>query len=109
VERREPAGVALLPIDTRLKALSLADLRERPEMWKRIELPVLEPAQLAEALAEVKRTTQVSLDGARQLGFWNDEHPQDNPPRAADGTVEVPAWRHALINYPHPLLKRGWW
>jgi hypothetical protein len=21
--------------------------------------------------------------------------------------VEVPAWRHALINYPHPLLKRG--
>ena len=30
-----------------------------------------------------------------------------NPPRAADGTVEVPAWRHALINYPHPLLKKG--
>jgi hypothetical protein len=21
--------------------------------------------------------------------------------------VEVPAWRHALINYPHPLLKQG--
>jgi hypothetical protein len=19
----------------------------------------------------------------------------------------VPAWRHAVINYPHPLLKRG--
>ena len=34
-------------------------------------------------------------------------HPQDNPPQAPDGTVEVPAWRHALINYPHPLLKRG--
>jgi hypothetical protein len=23
------------------------------------------------------------------------------------GLVEVPAWRHAAINYPHPLLKRG--
>ena len=23
------------------------------------------------------------------------------------GRVEVPAWRHALINYPHPLLKQG--
>ncbi|HSW22489.1 MAG TPA: dynamin family protein, partial [Burkholderiaceae bacterium] len=102
-----PPGVSLLPIDTRLKAVSLADLRERPEQWRRIELPVLEPAQLAEALAEVKRTIQVSLDEARQLGFWNDENPQDNPPQAPDGTVEVPAWRHALINYPHPLLKRG--
>jgi hypothetical protein len=100
-------GVSLLPIDTRLKAVSLAELRERPEMWRRIELPVLEPAQLAEALAEVKRTIQVSLDEARLLGFWNDEHPQDNPPRSSDGSVEVPAWRHALINYPHPLLKRG--
>ncbi len=44
------------------------------------------------------------------------------PPRSASGatttptrtrrskptaTVEVPAWRHALINYPHPLLQRG--
>jgi hypothetical protein len=76
-------------------------------MWRRIELPSLEPAQLAEALSEVKRTTIVSLDEARQLGFWNDEHPQDNPPQMADGRVEVPAWRHALINYPHPLLKRG--
>ncbi|HSB25412.1 MAG TPA: dynamin family protein [Burkholderiaceae bacterium] len=106
-DAEQPPGVSLLPIDSRLKALSLAELRDKPELWRRIELPVLEAAQLAEALAEVKRTTQVSLDQARQLGFWNDEHPQDNPPPAADGTVEVPAWRHALINYPHPLLKRG--
>jgi hypothetical protein len=103
----QPPGVSLLPIDTRLRAVSLADLRERPDAWKRIELPVMEASQLAEALGEVKRTTHVSLDEARQLGFWNDEHPDDNPPQGADGRVEVPAWRHALINYPHPLLKRG--
>ncbi|KAB2873306.1 MAG: dynamin family protein, partial [Burkholderiaceae bacterium] len=94
-DAEQPAGVSLLPIDTRLKTLSLAELREKPDLWRRIELPVLEAAQLAEALAEVKRTSQVSLDEARQLGFWNDEHPQDNPPRASDGTVEVPMWRHA--------------
>jgi hypothetical protein len=103
----QPAGVSLLPIDTRLRAVSLADLRERPDMWRLIELPAMEAAQLAEALAEVKRTILVTLDEARQLGFWNDEHPDDNPPQAADGKVEIPAWRHALINYPHPLLKRG--
>jgi len=27
--------------------------------------------------------------------------------RDAQGRVEVPQWRHALINYPHPLLKQG--
>jgi len=24
-----------------------------------------------------------------------------------DGTVEVPAWRYAMVNYPHPLLQAG--
>src|SRR5262245_52431407 len=37
----QPPGVSLLPIDTRLRAVSLADLRERPDMWRRIELPVM--------------------------------------------------------------------
>ena len=23
------------------------------------------------------------------------------------GRVEIPCWRHALVNYPHPLLKKG--
>jgi hypothetical protein len=103
----QPAGVALLPIDTRLRAMSLADLRERSDLWRRIELPALDSGPLADALAEVKRTINVSVEEARALGFWNDENPQDNPPQSADGKVEVPAWRHALINYPHPLLKRG--
>jgi hypothetical protein len=101
------AGVSLLPIDTRLRAVSLAELRERPDLWKLIELPSADSDALAEALAEVKRTIHVSVEEARALGFWSEEHPEDNPPQTADGKVEVPAWRHALINYPHPLLKRG--
>ncbi len=106
-DAEQPAGVSLLPIDTRLRAMSLADLRERADLWKRIELPALDAGPLADALAEVKRTINVSVEEARALGFWNEEHPEDNPPQSADGKVEVPAWRHALINYPHPLLKRG--
>jgi hypothetical protein len=106
-DAEQPAGVSLLPIDSRLRPLSLADLRERSELWKRIELPTLDAGPLADALAEVKRTIDVSIEEARALGFWNDERPDDNPPRKTDGKVEVPAWRHALINYPHPLLKRG--
>jgi hypothetical protein len=55
----------------------------------------------------VTRTQQVSVEQARALGLWNDEDPQDNPPQDASGAVEVPAWRHALIQFPHPLLERG--
>ena len=66
-----------------------------------------DPDQLAETLKEVTRTQFVSLAEARALGFWHDAYPDDNPPMDDDGRVEVPAWRHALINYPHPLLRQG--
>ena len=33
--------------------------------------------------------------------------PEDNPMVDAQGMVEVPKWRHALINIAHPLLKQG--
>ena len=106
-EPNTPALLALLPIDTRLEAQSLADLRERPELWTRIRLDADSPERLAEALTEVMRTKAVSVETARALGFWHDDKPDDNPPTLAEGLVEVPAWRHAAINYPHPLLKRG--
>ena len=102
-----PALLALLPIDTRLQPQSLAELREKPELWTRMRLDAEAPERLADALTEVTRTKAVSIDTARALGFWHDDAPDDNPPLLAESLVEVPAWRHAAINYPHPLLKRG--
>ncbi|HVK31874.1 MAG TPA: dynamin family protein [Burkholderiaceae bacterium] len=102
-----PPVLALLPIDTRLEAQSLNDLRAKPDAWTRIRLDPSSPDRLADALTEVMRTKAVTVDVARALGFWNDKQPEDNPPQIAEGLVEVPAWRHAAINYPHPLLKRG--
>lgn len=29
------------------------------------------------------------------------------PKIPSDGMVEIPRWRHAIINYPHPLLEQG--
>ncbi|WP_127996867.1 dynamin family protein [Piscinibacter defluvii] len=103
----EAPGLALLPIETRLNGQSLGELRQQPRQWKQIELETKNPERLAETLREVMRTSWVSKDDARALGFWNDETPDDNPPLDEMGRVEVPAWRHALINYPHPLLKQG--
>ena len=103
----EVPGLALLPIETRLDGLSLAELRPQHRAWKLVPLPVKDPEQLARCLQEVTRTKWVSNDEARALGFWSDDAPDDNPRVNDAGFVEVPAWRHALINYPHPLLKQG--
>jgi hypothetical protein len=105
--KQQAPTLALLPISTRASSQTLAALREQPEAWRILPLPVGDAQAMAQTLQQVVRTVQVSTDEARTLGFWSDEHPDDNPPRDAQGRVDVPAWRHALINYPHPLLKRG--
>ncbi len=111
VELRHDAGVpprlALLPIETRLRGLSLTELRPRDDHWHHVPLDPKVPQTLVHALAAVTATQRVSVEEATALGLWNVEQPQDNPPQAADGSVEVPAWRHAVINYPHPLLEHG--
>ena len=102
-----PPCLRLLPIETRLKSMPLMEWRMVPEKWTRIDLDVNDPAQLAKALEKVAEIRRVSKDEARSLGFWHDETPEDNPLANADGKVEVPRWRHALINIAHPLLKQG--
>ena len=103
----EPASLLLLPIETRLEGLSLGELRAQPRAWRRLALDIGDADQLAQSLLEVTRTEWVTEAQARALGFWDDATPDDNPPLDDEGKVEVPAWRHALINYPHPLLKQG--
>jgi len=103
----EPPTLSLLPILSRLEGFSLGELRAQPRAWTHIKLNVQSPDELSEALKEVMRTRWVSQDQARTLGFWDDARPEDNPPLDDEGRVEVPEWRHALINYPHPLLRQG--
>ena len=106
-DEQELPTLDLLPIDSRRDAASLADWRAQRERWKRLSLDPSDTQGLARALNEVTATRQVTVDDARALGLWSDANPSDNPPVHADGKVEVPAWRHAIINYPHPLLQRG--
>lgn len=102
-----PPCLRLLPIESRLKPQSLMEWRMVPEKWTRIDLDVNDPKQLAQALEKVAETRKVTQDEARALGLWNAQTPQDNPLPDAKGLVEVPKWRHALINIAHPLLKQG--
>jgi hypothetical protein len=99
--------LSLLAIESRLEGVPLGELREQPRAWRHMPLDVADPEQLAHSLMEVTRTEWMSRERARELGFWDDERPHDNPPVDDTGRVQVPAWRHALINYPHPLLRQG--
>jgi len=102
-----PPCLRLLPIETRLQPQALMEWRMVPEKWTRIDLDVHNPQQLAMALEKVAETRRVTQDEARALGFWQSQAPEDNPMLDAQGMVEVPKWRHALINIAHPLLKQG--
>jgi hypothetical protein len=102
-----PPCLRLLPIETRVQPQPLMEWRAAPEKWTRIDLDVNDPAQLAQAFEQVAEVRRVTKEEARALGFWHDDRPEDNPMVDPDGLVQVPRWRHALINIAHPLLKQG--
>ena len=106
-DAESPPCLRLLPIETRLKPQALMEWRMVPEKWTRVDLDVNDPVKLSKALEKVAEVSHVTQDEARALGFWHDDAPQDNPRVNAAGLVEVPKWRHALINIAHPLLKQG--
>ncbi|MBA3773257.1 MAG: dynamin family protein [Ramlibacter sp.] len=102
-----PPCLRLLPIETRLQPQPLMEWRMATEKWTRVDLDVNDPAQLAKAFEKVAEVRHVSKAEAKALGFWHDDAPEENPMVNAQGKVEVPKWRHALINIAHPLLKQG--
>lgn len=102
-----PPCLRLLPIETRLQPQSLMEWRSAAHQWERIDLDVNDPSQLAQAIEKVAEVRRVTQEEARALGFWHDDQPDDNPLPGPDGLIEVPRWRHALINMAHPLLKQG--
>ncbi len=102
-----PPCLRLLPIETRLQPQPLMEWRMAAEKWTRVDLDVNDPAQLAKAFEKVAEVRHVSKAEAKALGFWHDDAPEENPMVNAQGKVEVPKWRHALINIAHPLLKQG--
>jgi hypothetical protein len=101
------AMLDLLPIETRRDAASLDRAARRPRRLdaRRRSIPPIRRSSRG------ARRSHADLPGhadvARELGPVVGHNPEDNPPLDENGQVEVPAWRHAMINYPHPLLARG--
>jgi hypothetical protein len=71
-------------------------------------LPIDSPEQMQEILKEIVNTREVSIQKATLLGLYNDEmYPHLLGADPESTLIEIPAWRHAMISFPHPLLKQG--
>lgn len=103
----KPPQLELLPIQTRASNTGVGEYKRFPDQWERLPIDVDSPESLQDALRHVSETTRVTPDEASRLGFATDEEDNDLYRPDAEGMVEIPRWRHALINFPHPLLKQG--
>ncbi|MDR2187972.1 MAG: dynamin family protein [Azonexus sp.] len=103
----KPPGIELLPIQTRAASTGIAEYKRHPEEWKSICFDVDEPDAIQEALRQVSETIRVESGEARKLGFAVGPGDMAFYRIEGDGQVDIPRWRHAIINFPHPLLKQG--
>ena len=102
-----PACIRLLPIETRAENLSTSDYRDNAAAWTTLPLNLDAADSMHEVFKQVSLTRHVSVEEAKRYGLY-DENDPDMPVTLDDqGLVEISLWRHAIINFPHPLLKQG--
>lgn len=100
-------GIRLLPIETREQHLSTSDFRDDPSAWAVFPLNLDSPDDMVETFRQVSQTRMVPVAQAEAFGLYDHDDPDLSTAQVVDGMVEVPKWRHAIINFPHPLLKQG--
>ncbi len=106
-DAHQPASIQLLPITTRSGNVSISEYKRYPDEWTLVSLNTDSADAMQGALSQVSDTIRVSQADAEQYGLFHAEHPDAQLNLHSDGTVEIPRWRHAIINFPHPLLKQG--
>ena len=92
-----PPSLRLLPIESRASAKALRELAQETEGWTEVALDPANTAGVAAALEALSQTIAVDAAQAAALGLVP----------SAESRVAIPRWRHAMLNYPHPLLAKG--
>ncbi|MCC6377767.1 MAG: dynamin family protein [Burkholderiales bacterium] len=101
-----PPSIRLLPIETRLRNATVTELKTYADEWVTLPLDLASAERMADALVRVSQVKRVPLALARRYGL-HDEDLVASFQHSDEGSVDIPCWRHAVINFPHPLLKQG--
>jgi hypothetical protein len=106
-DSREAPSIKLLPIESRASDDTLTYLKTTPNAWQKFSLNLEDPDEMKELLRKLIEETDVSQAEAKRLGLWNSLDVTMQQQLEKNNTIKIPAWRHAIINFPHPLLKSG--
>jgi len=102
-----PPSLRLLPIETRSGSASISDFKKIPDEWLNFALDVSSADSLVRTLQRIRDTKRIPFAEARSYGLVTEDTADDAASAGDNAMVEVPRWRHALINFPHPLLAQG--
>ncbi|HSC99300.1 MAG TPA: GTPase, partial [Casimicrobiaceae bacterium] len=102
-------SIRLLPIETRLNEATVSEFKNYADEWVTFPLDLAQADRMAETLARVSQVKRVPVALARKYGLFTerDDDILSALERGDEGSVDIPCWRHAEINFPHPLLQQG--
>lgn len=103
----KPTSLQLLPIDSRGTDVTTTEYKRYPEEWTVVEFDVNSNESMVNAFKEVSRTKRVTAEEAERLSLYDPNNSDDAMSLNKDGSVDIPCWRYAMINFPHPLLEQG--
>ena len=106
-DKSKPTSIMMLPIETRLTDATTSEYKRYPEEWKTVTFDVDSNESMVSAFKEVSATKAVSVQEAEKYGLFDPNSADDALHLNKDGTIDVPCWRYAMINFPHPLLEQG--
>lgn len=132
-DRNVKTGLKLMPIETRESPRRFTELYDDESQWRSVLFDADNPESMARALAALSETKRISIGDAVAWGLHGEgismptdaangvkdtvgvgvaeaAPPTDRISGLFDPTsafVDVPRWRYAVINFPHPLLDAG--
>lgn len=102
-----PPCIRALPIETRGRHGSTSDFKRLAAEWQVFALDTSSADGMLEAFKIVAETTRVPVAEAKSYGLYDPNDPDQAVAVDKNGRIEISKWRHAVINFPHPLLKHG--
>ncbi|MCB5186818.1 dynamin family protein [Methylobacillus caricis] len=103
----KPISLQLLPIETRTSDATTTEYKRYPDEWTTLPFDVADSEGMVEVFREVSRTKRVTVEEAERYGLFDANSADDALSLNNDGSVDIPCWRYAVINFPHPLLEQG--